>query len=105
MPSLPDFPEDLETEAPYSEEPPTVVMVGSTKESLDHTEAEDWVDLVNMDNDTSSFSASTILSGDGDVDGVSPQFPSIIEPDMDYQADSLGFAELMINTQVINEEF
>ncbi|PIO29606.1 hypothetical protein AB205_0102040, partial [Aquarana catesbeiana] len=44
-------------------------------------------------------SASTILSGDGDVDGVSPQFPSIIEPDMDYQADSLGFAELMINTQ------
>ncbi|XP_018413476.1 PREDICTED: plexin-B1 isoform X2 [Nanorana parkeri] len=99
VPSVPDFPEDLETEVPYSEEPPTVVMVGSTKENLDHTEADDWVDLTNMDNDTSSFSASTILSGDGDVEGVSPQFPSIIEPDLDYQADSLGFAEFMIDTE------
>ncbi|XP_068110109.1 plexin-B1 isoform X3 [Hyperolius riggenbachi] len=94
VPSLPDFPGVLETDIPYSEEPPTIVMEENVKESLDHTEADDWLDSANMENDTSSFSASTILSGDGDVEGASPQFPSVIEPDMDYQADSLGWFEL-----------
>ncbi|KAM9327228.1 plexin-B1 [Gastrophryne carolinensis] len=94
MPSLPDFPEDLETAIPYSDEPPTIVMEENAKESLDHTEADDWADSANMENDTSSFSASTVLSGDGDVDGGSPQFPSVMEPDMDYQADSEGWTEL-----------
>ncbi|XP_063797087.1 plexin-B1 [Pseudophryne corroboree] len=94
VPSLPDFPDDLETEFPYSEEPPTVDMEERVKESLDHTTADDWVDLDKMENDTSSFSASTILSGDGDFDGVSPQFPAINEPDLDYQMDSPGFIEL-----------
>ncbi|XP_075039567.1 plexin-B1 isoform X2 [Mixophyes fleayi] len=94
VPSLPDFPDDLETEIPYSEEPPTVFMEGRDKESLDHTEADDWVDLDKMENDTSSFSASTILSGDGDVETASPHFPAINEPDLDYQLDSPDFIEL-----------
>ncbi|CAJ0924921.1 unnamed protein product [Ranitomeya imitator] len=94
VPSLPDFPDDLETEFPSSEEPPTIVMEDRSEESLDHTKADDWVDSTNMENDTSSFSASTILSGDGDVEGTSPHFPAIIEPDLDYQFDDPGFLEL-----------
>ncbi|XP_073500882.1 plexin-B1 isoform X1 [Phyllobates terribilis] len=94
VPSLPDFPDDLETEFPSSEEPPTIVMQERGEESLDHTKADDWVDSANMENDTSSFSASTILSGDGDVEGTSPHFPAIIEPDLDYQFDDPGFLEL-----------
>ncbi|KAM4721609.1 plexin-B1 [Rhinophrynus dorsalis] len=94
VPLLTDLPEDLESEMPYSEEPHTVVPEELPDESLDHTEADDWVDLTGMDNDTSSFSASTILSGDGDTDSDSPSFPGIIESDLDYQFDSMGLNEL-----------
>ncbi|XP_053324893.1 plexin-B1 [Spea bombifrons] len=93
-PTLPDFPGDLGSEIPYSEEPPTITMEGAEEESLDHTEADGWVDSTVVENETSSFSASTILSGDGDIDGVSPSFPGIIEQGMDYQFDSPGFFEL-----------
>ncbi|MEE6502440.1 hypothetical protein FKM82_004519 [Ascaphus truei] len=94
VPSLPDVPEDLPSEIPFSEVPPTVLPDEPPEESLDHTEADDWVDTAIMENDTTSFSSSTILSGDGDTDGVSPNFPSILEPGLDYQFDSPGFIEL-----------
>ncbi|XP_071984334.1 plexin-B1 isoform X2 [Engystomops pustulosus] len=94
IPSMPDFPDDLETEIPDTEEPPTIVMEERGKESLDHTESDDWMDSTTMENDTTSFSASTILSGDGDVEGTSPHFPTVIGPDMDYQFDDPGFIEL-----------
>ncbi|XP_053576848.1 plexin-B1 [Bombina bombina] len=94
VPSLPYFPDDLESEVPFSEAPPTVIVKMPHEESLDHIEADDWVDSAVMENDTSSFSASTVLSGDGDSDVVSPNFPGIIEPGLDYQYDSPGFIEL-----------
>ncbi|KAM8929898.1 plexin-B1 [Pelodytes ibericus] len=92
-PTSPDFPGDPETVIPFSEEPPTV-PIGPSEESLDHTEADDWVDSTIMENDTSSYSASTILSGDGDNDGLTPNFPGIIEQGLDYQYDSPGLIEL-----------
>ncbi|XP_063282819.1 plexin-B1 [Pelobates fuscus] len=93
-PTSTDFPGDPESEIPYSEEPPTIPMEGPSEESLDHTKADDWMDSTVMENDTISFSASTILSGDGDSDGISPHFPGIIDHGMDYQFDSPEWIEL-----------
>uniref|UniRef100_A0A8C5R5T8 Plexin-B1 n=1 Tax=Leptobrachium leishanense TaxID=445787 RepID=A0A8C5R5T8_9ANUR len=93
-PTSSNFPDEAESEIPYSEEPPTIPMEGPSEESLDHTEADYGLDSTLMENDTVTFSASTILSGDGDSDGISPNFPGIIEPEMDYQFDSPGWIEL-----------
>ncbi|OCT85892.1 plexin-B1 [Xenopus laevis] len=92
--SLAGYHDEFDSEIPYSEEPPTVPTEDNTEENLDQTEADDWVDSASMDNDTSSFSASTILSGDGESDGVSPSFPGILQSDLDYQFDSPGLIEM-----------
>ncbi|KAG8436014.1 hypothetical protein GDO86_007202 [Hymenochirus boettgeri] len=86
--------DELDTEIPYSEEPPTIPINTDPEESLDQAETDDWVDSTSMDNDTSSFSASTILSGDGEGDGVSPSFPGILDPGIDYQFDSPGLTDM-----------
>lgn len=52
------------------------------------------MDLLQAENDTSPFSASTLLSGDGDSSERDvPDFPRILHPDLDYQYDAPEFWE------------
>uniref|UniRef100_A0A4W4E109 Plexin-B1 n=1 Tax=Electrophorus electricus TaxID=8005 RepID=A0A4W4E109_ELEEL len=46
-------------------------------------------DVVTADNDTTAFSAATVLSGDGDLDHASPAYPRLLDTDseLDYQYD------------------
>ncbi|XP_069499326.1 plexin-B1 isoform X2 [Ambystoma mexicanum] len=90
-PSVPELPEDLDSELSASNVPPTVV---DWVDQGDPDAKEDWEDSFSMENDTSPFSTSTILSGDGDLDGVYSTFPRILPAEYDYQYDSAGFNEL-----------
>ncbi|XP_061474904.1 plexin-B1 isoform X2 [Rhineura floridana] len=88
-------PEDLETELPSSEVPPSTGFPdwppGDSSELEDSTE---WMDSLPPENDTSSFSAS-ILSGDGDSsESDISDFPRILNPGLDYQYDAPGFLDL-----------
>uniref|UniRef100_A0A8D2LJD1 Plexin-B1 n=1 Tax=Varanus komodoensis TaxID=61221 RepID=A0A8D2LJD1_VARKO len=63
------------------------------------TELEEWLGSLPPENDTSSFSASILLSGDGDSsESDISDFPRIMHPGLDYQYDAPGFLDL-------NEEF
>uniref|UniRef100_A0A8B9LS65 Sema domain-containing protein n=1 Tax=Astyanax mexicanus TaxID=7994 RepID=A0A8B9LS65_ASTMX len=62
-----------------------------------HQEEAEDVDLDVEDvgvaeNDTTSFSAATVLSGDGDPDQATPTFPRLLDEDsnLDYQYDQQG---------------
>ncbi|XP_057703038.1 plexin-B1 isoform X2 [Corythoichthys intestinalis] len=39
------------------------------------------------ENDTATFSAATVLSGDGEVDHASPVYPQLVDTELDYQYD------------------
>ncbi|XP_034631708.1 plexin-B1 isoform X1 [Trachemys scripta elegans] len=94
-----DFPGDLKTELPPSEVPSSVLPDWLLGEGTELKDIEDWMDSLQTENDTSPFSASTLLSGDGDSsERDAPDFPRILHPDFDYQYDAPGFLEL-------NEEF
>uniref|UniRef100_A0A8C3FQ00 Plexin-B1 n=1 Tax=Chrysemys picta bellii TaxID=8478 RepID=A0A8C3FQ00_CHRPI len=94
-----DFPGDLKTELPPSEVPSSVLPDWPLGEGTELKDIEDWMDSLQTENDTSPFSASTLLSGDGDSsERDAPDFPRILHPDFDYQYDAPGFLEL-------NEEF
>uniref|UniRef100_A0A8C3FUW5 Plexin-B1 n=1 Tax=Chrysemys picta bellii TaxID=8478 RepID=A0A8C3FUW5_CHRPI len=73
--------------------PTTTLPTSEAPTSL--KDIEDWMDSLQTENDTSPFSASTLLSGDGDSsERDAPDFPRILHPDFDYQYDAPGFLEL-----------
>uniref|UniRef100_A0A670K9I5 Plexin-B1 n=1 Tax=Podarcis muralis TaxID=64176 RepID=A0A670K9I5_PODMU len=89
-------PEDLETELATSEAPPATGFPdwppGDSSELEDSAE---WVDSLPPENDTSSFSASILLSGDGDSsESDVSDIPRILNPGLDYQYDAPGFLDL-----------
>ncbi|XP_069062219.1 plexin-B1 isoform X1 [Pleurodeles waltl] len=90
-PSISELPEDLDAQLTATEVPPTIIdwVVQEGPETK-----EDWTDSLSIENDTFPFSTSTILSGDGELDGVSSTFPRILPSLYDYQYDSAGFIEL-----------
>uniref|UniRef100_A0A8B9TCP3 Plexin-B1 n=1 Tax=Anas platyrhynchos TaxID=8839 RepID=A0A8B9TCP3_ANAPL len=89
----------LGTEIPASELPPSAPPDWLLGEDTELQDTEDWMDLLQAENETSPFSASTLLSGDGDSSERDvPDLPRILHPDLDYQYDAPGFWEE-------NEEF
>nr|XP_033782092.1 plexin-B1 [Geotrypetes seraphini]XP_033782094.1 plexin-B1 [Geotrypetes seraphini]XP_033782095.1 plexin-B1 [Geotrypetes seraphini]XP_033782096.1 plexin-B1 [Geotrypetes seraphini] len=93
-PSSSGPPEELESELPTSELPPTVLPDWLSREVMDIKDIDDWVESSLTENDTSPFSSSTLLSGDGDLDGVSSSFSRSNHPVLDYQNDPPEFYEL-----------
>uniref|UniRef100_A0A8B9MYG7 Plexin-B1 n=1 Tax=Accipiter nisus TaxID=211598 RepID=A0A8B9MYG7_9AVES len=89
-----DSPRLLGTELPASELPPSAPPDWLLEEGTELQDTEDWMDLLQAENDTSPFSASTLLSGDGDSSERDvPDFPRILHPDLDYQYDAPEFWE------------
>ncbi|OXB78664.1 UNVERIFIED_CONTAM: hypothetical protein H355_002629, partial [Colinus virginianus] len=89
-----DSPAMLGTEIPASEPPPSAPHDWLPAEDTELQDTEDWMDLLKAENDTSPFSASTLLSGDGDSSERDiPDLPRILHPDLDYQYDAPGFWE------------
>ncbi|NXT20857.1 PLXB1 protein, partial [Syrrhaptes paradoxus] len=89
-----DSPNLLGTELPPSELPPSATPGWLLGEGTELQDTEDWMDLLQAENDTSPFSASTLLSGDGDSSERDvPDFPRILHPDLDYQYDAPEFWE------------
>ncbi|KGL97158.1 Plexin-B1, partial [Charadrius vociferus] len=89
-----DSPRLLGTELPASELPPSAPPDWLLEEGMELQDTEDWMDLLQAENDTSPFSASTLLSGDGDSSERDvPDFPRILHPDLDYQYDAPEFWE------------
>uniref|UniRef100_A0A8C5SX68 Plexin B1 n=1 Tax=Laticauda laticaudata TaxID=8630 RepID=A0A8C5SX68_LATLA len=90
-------PMDLETEPPILELPyPTDLPKWLPPEDIaESQESEEWMVSLPPENDTSSFSASILLSGDGDSsESDISDFPRILNP-LDYQYDAPGFLDLM----------
>ncbi|KAH0630347.1 hypothetical protein JD844_013288 [Phrynosoma platyrhinos] len=88
-------PEDLETEEPLFKLDPTM---GPT-DWLPPEDSTESVGSLAPENDTSSISASILLSGDGDSsESDSSDFPRILNQGLDYQYDAPGFLDM-------NEEF
>uniref|UniRef100_A0A8C3V044 Plexin-B1 n=1 Tax=Catharus ustulatus TaxID=91951 RepID=A0A8C3V044_CATUS len=82
------------TELPVSELPTSAPPQWLVEEGTELQDTEDWMDLLQAENDTSLFSASTLLSGDGDSSERDvPDFPRILHPDLDYQYDAPEFWE------------
>ncbi|XP_041130451.1 plexin-B1-like [Polyodon spathula] len=80
---------DSEFEFPNAKVQPTVI----SEQLLDAgSDPIPWFEEVQVENDTAPFSATTLLSGDGDVENASPTFPHMLDPDLefDYQYDSPG---------------
>uniref|UniRef100_A0A8B9N1N6 Plexin-B1 n=1 Tax=Accipiter nisus TaxID=211598 RepID=A0A8B9N1N6_9AVES len=74
--------------------PPSAPPDWLLEEGTELQDTEDWMDLLQAENDTSPFSASTLLSGDGDSSERDvPDFPRILHPDLDYQYDAPEFWE------------
>uniref|UniRef100_A0A8B9GFL3 Plexin-B1 n=1 Tax=Amazona collaria TaxID=241587 RepID=A0A8B9GFL3_9PSIT len=74
--------------------PPSAPPEWLLEEGTELQDTEDWMDLLQAENDTSPFSASTLLSGDGDSSERDvPDFPRILHPDLDYQYDAPEFWE------------
>ncbi|NWX83456.1 PLXB1 protein, partial [Nothoprocta pentlandii] len=89
-----DSSRELETKLLASDLPPSTPSDWLLGEGTELQDTEDWVDLLQAENDTSPFSASTLLSGDGDSsERDAPDFPRILHPDLDYQYDAPGFWE------------
>jgi len=90
-----DSPAMLGTEIPASEPPPSAPQDSLLGEDTELQDTEDWMDLLQAENDTSPFSASTLLSGDGDSSERDvPDLPRILHSDLDYQYDAPGFWEV-----------
>uniref|UniRef100_A0AAQ4PQJ5 Plexin-B1 n=1 Tax=Gasterosteus aculeatus aculeatus TaxID=481459 RepID=A0AAQ4PQJ5_GASAC len=75
-----------------TQDPHTVAAVpGSDPELLLYPkeEEEDDVHAVQSENDNATFSAGTVLSGDGEVDHAPPSYPHLLDSDseLDYQYD------------------
>ncbi|XP_027556408.1 plexin-B1 [Neopelma chrysocephalum] len=82
------------TELSASELTPSAPPEWLLEEGTELQDTEDWMDLLQAENDTSLFSASTLLSGDGDSSERDvPDFPRILHPDLDYQYDAPEFWE------------
>lgn len=82
------------TELPVSELPTSAPPQWLLEEGTELQDTEDWMDLLQAENDTSLFSASTLLSGDGDSSERDvPDFARILHPDLDYQYDAPEFWE------------
>ncbi|XP_067444547.1 plexin-B1 [Thunnus thynnus] len=79
--SLP--PRDSHTEAGSQGADPEVLLLPK-EEVDDHAES-----AVHTENDTATFSAATVLSGDGEVDHAPPAYPHLLDTDseLDYQYD------------------
>lgn len=89
-----DSPGFLGTKIPASELPPSAPPDWLLGEDTELQDTEDWMDLLQAENETSPFSASTLLSGDGDSSERDvPDLPRILHPDLDYQYDAPGFWE------------
>uniref|UniRef100_A0A669P3P5 Plexin-B1 n=1 Tax=Phasianus colchicus TaxID=9054 RepID=A0A669P3P5_PHACC len=83
------------TPSPHVKPPPSAPQDSLLGEDTELQDTEDWMDLLQAENDTSPFSASTLLSGDGDSSERDvPDLPRILHPDLDYQYDAPGFWEL-----------
>ncbi|XP_029989594.1 plexin-B1 isoform X2 [Sphaeramia orbicularis] len=74
-------PQDSQTEAGGPGADPEVLLWPKNEEA----EAQ-----VKTENDTATFSATTLLSGDGEVDHAPPAYPQLLDADseLDYQYDS-----------------
>ncbi|NXL84499.1 PLXB1 protein, partial [Alectura lathami] len=98
-PAAPDgSPGSLGTETLASELPPSAAPDWLLGEDTELQDTEDWTDLLHAENDTSPFSASTLLSGDGDSSERDvPDFPRILHPDLDYQYDAPAFWEAKLS--------
>lgn len=74
--------QDLHTEAGSPTTDPNVLLW--PKEADHHTEG-----AVQAENDTATFSAATVLSGDGEVDHIPQSYPQLLNTDseLDYQYD------------------
>lgn len=84
----------LGTELPVSELPSSAPPGWLLEEGTELQDTEDWMDVLQAENDTSPFSASTLLSGDGDSSERDvPDLPRILHPDLDYQYDAPEFWE------------
>lgn len=82
------------TELPVSGLPTSAPPQWLLEEGTELQDTEDWMDLLQAENDTSLFSASTLLSGDGDSSERDvPDFARILHPDLDYQYDAPEFWE------------
>ncbi|NWJ07544.1 PLXB1 protein, partial [Crypturellus undulatus] len=89
-----DSSKELGTKLPASDLPPSAPPDWLLGEGTELQDTEDWMDLLQAENETSPFSASTLLSGDGDSsERDAPDFPAILHPDLDYQYDAPGFWE------------
>ncbi|NXA40084.1 PLXB1 protein, partial [Eudromia elegans] len=89
-----DTSRELGTKLLASDLPPSAPPDWLLGEGAELQDTEDWMDLLQAENDTSPFSASTLLSGDGDSsERDAPDFPRILHPDLDYQYDAPGFWE------------
>ncbi|XP_077180940.1 plexin-B1 [Paroedura picta] len=87
---------DLETELPTTELPPfTGLPDWFPGDGLELKDSEEWIELLPSENDTSAFSASMLLSGDGDsLESDTTDSPRILNPGLDYQYDAPGFLDL-----------
>ncbi|XP_010226964.1 PREDICTED: plexin-B1 [Tinamus guttatus] len=89
-----DSSRELGTKLLTSDLPPSTPPDWLLGEGTELQDTEDWMDLLQAENETSPFSASTLLSGDGDSsERDTPDFPRIVHPDLDYQYDAPGFWE------------
>ncbi|XP_054639491.1 plexin-B1 isoform X1 [Dunckerocampus dactyliophorus] len=68
---------DSQTESQSRDKDPDVLL----------PEEEDGNPAVLAENDTATFSAATVLSGDGEVDHVSPAYHHLVDTELDYQYD------------------
>uniref|UniRef100_A0AAR2KFR6 Plexin-B1 n=1 Tax=Pygocentrus nattereri TaxID=42514 RepID=A0AAR2KFR6_PYGNA len=98
-PTLPSSPQIVD-ESPSLAEPPTETQPTMHQENpgtavtqtprLPPEEVEPDVEEVAVaENDTTTFSATTVLSGDGEVDQAAPAYPRLLDTDseLDYQYD------------------
>uniref|UniRef100_H2ZZT0 Plexin-B1 n=1 Tax=Latimeria chalumnae TaxID=7897 RepID=H2ZZT0_LATCH len=89
-----DVPAHLGPELLDSVVPPTVITDWLAEEDSDLKEPDYWVEAPQADNETvPSATATVLLSGDGDVENVSPPFFFGSDSDLDYQHDSPGLFE------------
>ncbi|XP_028680882.1 plexin-B1 isoform X1 [Erpetoichthys calabaricus] len=60
---------------------------------------------IHLENETATFSATTILSGDGDVENSSPGFVHVMDSDAeyDYQYDMPGFYQLGLDADPVSQ--
>ncbi|MBN3296556.1 PLXB1 protein, partial [Amia calva] len=88
-----EVPTNSDSDFEFTEVPDMPPSVLPDKEMDSSVESMYWPEAVPVENDTSTYSATTVLSGDGDAENISPAFPRLLDSDteLDYQYDSPDF--------------